>query len=86
MSLIGLSPLPTAHPSRFQPTLVRASTECYLSFTLAMGRSPRFASTTSDYGRPIQTRFRYGSARCFALPLTVTRRLIMQKARGRALS
>ena len=50
-----------------------------------MGRSPRFASTTTDYVRPIQTRFRYGSARRFALPVTVTSRLIMQKARGRAL-
>ena len=38
--LIGLSPLPTSHPSGFQPTPVRASTECYLSFTLLMGRSP----------------------------------------------
>jgi hypothetical protein len=46
--LISLSPLTTAHPSCFQPTLVRASTECYLSFTLAMVRSPRFACTTTD--------------------------------------
>ncbi len=32
--LIGLSPLPTSHPSGFQPTPVRASTGCYPSFTL----------------------------------------------------
>jgi hypothetical protein len=38
--LISLSPLPTSHPSGFQPTTVRASTECYPSFTLLMGRSP----------------------------------------------
>ncbi len=38
--LIGLSPLPTGHPSGFQPTPVRASTRCYPSFTLPMGRSP----------------------------------------------
>ncbi len=38
--LIGLSPLPTGHPSGFQPTPVRASTGCYTSFTLPMGRSP----------------------------------------------
>ena len=38
--LIGLSPLPTSHPNGFQPIPVRASTECYLSFTLLMGRSP----------------------------------------------
>ena len=38
--MISLSPLPTAHPSFFQQTPVRASTECYLSFTLLKGRSP----------------------------------------------
>src|SRR5690606_20996940 len=38
--LIGLSPLPTSHRSGFQPTPVRASTRCYPSFTLLMGRSP----------------------------------------------
>jgi hypothetical protein len=42
--LIGLSPLPTAHPNRFQPTPVRASTTCYRRFTLAMGRSLSFGS------------------------------------------
>nr|ADI18655.1 hypothetical protein [uncultured Acidobacteria bacterium HF4000_26D02] len=46
--MISLSPLPSAHPSRFQPTLVRASTWCYPRFTLAKGRSPRFASTPGD--------------------------------------
>ena len=45
-SLIGLSPLPTAHPRSFQPTWVRASTTSYSCFTLAMGRSPRFGSRT----------------------------------------
>jgi hypothetical protein len=38
--LISLSPLPTSHPNGFQPVPVRASTECYPSFTLLMGRSP----------------------------------------------
>ena len=38
--LISLSPLPTSHPSGFQPTTVRASTTCYGRFTLLMGRSP----------------------------------------------
>ena len=46
--MISLSPLPSAHPSCFQPTLVRASTRCYPRFTLAKGRSPRFASIPSD--------------------------------------
>ncbi len=60
-SLIGLSPLPTGHPKTFQRQLVRSSTMCYHSFNLPMGRSLGFASTTTNYGRPIQTRFRYGS-------------------------
>ncbi len=41
-SLIGLSPLPTAHPKLFQQQRVRTSTRCYPSFILAMGRSLRF--------------------------------------------
>ncbi len=47
-SLIGLSPLPTAHPLSFQPKWVRASTRSYPRFTLAMGRSLRFGSRPSD--------------------------------------
>jgi hypothetical protein len=47
-SLIGLSPLPTAHPGSFQPTAVRSSTRFYPSFNLAMGRSPGFGSTPSN--------------------------------------
>jgi hypothetical protein len=43
--LIGLSPLPTAHPSSFQPTPVRTSIRCYADFILAMGRSLSFGST-----------------------------------------
>ena len=60
-SLIGLSPLPTSHPKTFQRQRVRSSTVCYYSFNLPMGRSHGFASTDTNYGRPIQTRFRYGS-------------------------
>ncbi len=41
-SLIGLSPLPTAHPNLFQQERVRTSTRHYPSFILAMGRSLRF--------------------------------------------
>ena len=47
-SLIGLSPLPTAHPPGFQPWWVRASTRSYPRFTLPMGRSLRFGSRTRD--------------------------------------
>src|SRR5215475_1934996 len=47
-SLIGLSPLPTAHPPGFQPWWVRASTRSYPRFNLAMGRSLRFGSRACD--------------------------------------
>src|SRR6478609_324972 len=48
-SLIGLSPLSTAHPLGFQPKWVRASTTSYRRFTLAMDRSLRFGSRARDY-------------------------------------
>src|SRR5688500_19755032 len=38
--LIGLSPLPTSHPRGVLPTPVLASTPCYRSFDLLIGRSP----------------------------------------------
>lgn len=60
-SLISLSPLPSAHPSAFQRTPVRASIPCYRNFTLAKGRSLGFASASTDF-RPIRTRFRFGSS------------------------
>ena len=47
-SLIGLSPLPTAHPPGFQPRWVRSSTRSYTRLNLAMGRSPRFGSAPHD--------------------------------------
>ena len=47
-SLIGLSPLSTAHPLGFQPKWVRASTTSYRRFTLAMDRSLRFGSRPGD--------------------------------------
>src|SRR5206468_11669271 len=61
--LIGLSPLPTSHPNGFQPIPVRASTKCYLSFTLLMGRSPWLRVYAHQLqSRPrYRTRFRSGS-------------------------
>ncbi len=53
-SLIGLSPLPTAHPPSFQPRWVRSSTRSYTCFNLAMGRSPRFGSRPCHYRRPFR--------------------------------
>ena len=57
---LGISPLPTAHPSLLPQTSVRASTPHYGSFTLAMGSSPGFGSPPTNM-RPVQTRFRSGS-------------------------
>jgi hypothetical protein len=61
LSLIGLSPLPTAHPLHFQLKWVRSSTRSYPRFNLAMGRSLSFGSWSRDSTRPVRTRFRYGS-------------------------
>ena len=85
--MISLSPLSSAHPSCFQPTLVRTSTRCYPSFILAKDRSTRF---TSEY-HPLNALFRLAFASAplvFSLTLrvTFTSRLIMQKARGQARS
>ena len=88
-SLIGLSPLPSGHPKTFQRQRVRSSTVCYHSFNLPKGRSHGFASTTTNF---ILKQVRYLAlfrlAFATAPPLsgltllvTVTRRLIMQKAR-----
>ena len=81
---IGISPLPTRHPSGLQSTPVRASTRCYARFTLHMGSSSGFGSTPRDR-RPIQTCFRCGSGcNCLNRPRRVTRRIILQKARRQA--
>jgi hypothetical protein len=45
---LGISPLPTAHPSPLQWTPVRASTASYSGFTLAMGSSPGFGPALRD--------------------------------------
>ena len=59
--MIGLSPLPSSHPSGFQPTTVRSSTACYGGFNLLKGRSPRLRVYAHVRCRPVQTRFRSGS-------------------------
>ena len=82
--MIGLSPLPTSHPSVFQHTLVRTSTTSYCRFILDMGRSLGFASTAGNYNFAL---FRLAFATGTPLKglalryLRVTRWLIMQKAR-----
>ena len=79
---IGISPLPTSHPSILQHTPVRSSTTFYRRFNLDMGRSRSFGSNARDYKRLVQTRFRYAfPAERVRQPRTLTRRLILQKAR-----
>jgi hypothetical protein len=81
-SLIGLSPLPSGHPKTFQRQRVRSSTMCYHSFNLPKGRSHGFASTTTNYGALFRLAFATAPhLKCLTLLATVTRRLIMQKAR-----
>ena len=81
-SLIGLSPLPSGHPKTFQRQRVRSSTMCYHSFNLPKGRSHGFASTTTNYGALFRLAFATApQLNCLTLLATVTRRLIMQKAR-----
>ena len=80
--MIGLSLLHTPHPEAFQRLLVRASIPRYRDFTLAMCRSPGFASATADStpsSGSLSLRLR--TSWCLTSPATATRRLIMQKAR-----
>ena len=69
-SLIGLSPLPTAHPPSFQPRWVRSSTQSYLRFNLAMGRSLRFGSRPSDSGALFGLAFATASPHGLTSPLS----------------
>src|ERR1700759_1762556 len=81
-SLIGLSPLPTGHPPGFQPWWVRSSTRSYPRFNLPMGRSLRFGSTACDSDALFRLAFATATPPGLTLPHTITRRLILQKARG----
>ena len=79
-SLIGLSPLPTGHPKTFQRLPVRASSLCYQTFTLPMGRSLRFRV----YHHQLDALFRLAFAsppvlNTLSSPVTITRRTILQK-------
>ena len=81
-SLIRLSLLPTSHPLSFQPKWVRSSTQYNPRFNLSMGSSPGFASTTNDIIALLRLGFPMAPARkALTVPQTVTRRIIMQKAR-----
>ncbi len=80
-SLIGLSPLPTAHPPSFQPRWVRPSTTSYRSFNLAMGRSLRFGSRPCHYNALFRLAFATTTPHGLTSRQNLTRRLILQKAR-----
>jgi hypothetical protein len=85
LRLIRLSLLPTSHPLGFQPKWVRSSTRYNPRFNLLMGSSCSFASTTNDIIALFRLGFPLASAlRALTGPLTVTRRIIMQKARRHA--
>ena len=79
--MIGLSPLPTGHPLRFQPKWVRPSTGSYPRFSLPQDSSPGFASAACDSLAILKARFRCGSFPNLTSPHTATRWLILQKAR-----
>ena len=82
LRLIRLSLLPTGHPLGFQPKWVRSSTRYNSRFNLPMGRSRSFASTTVDIVALFRLGFPMAPARkALTEPTTVTRRIIMQKAR-----
>ena len=82
LRLIRLSLLPTSHPLGFQPKWVRSSTRYNPRFNLLMGRSRSFASTAADKIALFRLGFPTAAARkALTKPTTVTRRIIMQKAR-----
>jgi hypothetical protein len=81
----GISPaLPTAHPRVSPDSQVRASTQFYLSFTLAMGRSHGFGSDPRDLLSKLSLALfglAFASASqlsCLTQPHRSTRRFILQ--------
>ena len=81
-SLIGLSLLHTTHPEAFQRLLVRTSIPCYRDFILVMCRSLGFASAATDWTPSSDSlSLRLRESFPLTLPVTATRRIIMQKAR-----
>src|SRR5688572_33239389 len=81
-SLIGLSPLHTGQPPDFQTWWIRSSTPSYLSFDLSMRRALRFGSTACDSNALFRLAFATAPPHGLTSPHTITRRLILQKARS----
>ena len=87
LRLIRLSLLPTSHPLGFQPKWVRSSTQYNPRFNLLMGSSRSFAPTAANLVALFRLGFPMASAlKALTKPLTVTRRIIMQKARRHPLT
>ena len=64
---------------------VRSSTSSYGSFNLDMDRSPGFGSTPTDYGALLRLGFPSAPyLKYLTSPVSVTRRTVLQKVRGRA--
>src|SRR3954464_12393027 len=80
--LISLSLLLSSHLRIFQHPRVRSFTACYCSFNLLKSRSPPLRVYCQRLGRAVGTRFPFasGAKHLRLAPLTITRRLIMQKA------
>ena len=63
---------------------VRTSTASYGSFILDMDRSPGFGSTLTDFIALLRLGFPTAPhLKCLTLPVSVTRRTVLQKVRGR---
>ena len=75
----GILPLPTTHPITLQRKRVRPFTKYYFRFSLAMGSSHGFGSTTRDYDALFRLAFATAPAlNALTLPRKVTRWLILQ--------
>ena len=63
---------------------VRSSIAFYGNFNLDMDRSPGFGSTPTDYFALFRLGFPTAPhLKCLTLPVSVTRRTVLQKVRGR---
>ena len=81
-SLISLLLLSTAHPPSLQPRWVRASTNFYIRFTLAMDSSLAFGSAPCYQFAQLTLAFAMASPlKGLTEQHSATRRLIIQKAR-----
>ena len=79
--MIGLSPLPTGHPLRFQPKWVRPPRGLTPASACPWVAHPASRPRRATHVAVLKTRFRCGSLQSLTSPRIVTRWLILQKAR-----